>query len=135
MLNKRNKTNLVNDPIQSAKASRLRYITDALPGIRRKQTRKGFRYIDATGKPLGNGDDLRRIKSLVIPPAWQDVWVSPLANSHLQATGRDVKGRKQYRYHPRWREVRDQTKYDRLMAFGRVLPKVRARVARDLPAT
>src|SRR5207237_1779500 len=92
----------------------------------------GFRYTDAKGKLLRKAEDLRRIKSLAIPPAWKDVWISPIADSHLQATGRDSKGRKQYRYHPRWREVRDQTKYDRMMAFGRVLPSLRETVEDDL---
>jgi DNA topoisomerase I len=123
---------LIDDPTESARASGLRYINDALPGIRRQQTHKGFRYLDPRGKPLRNAEDLRRIKSLVIPPAWNDVWISPISHSHLQATGRDAKGRKQYRYHPRWREVRDQTKYHRLLDFGRVLPRLRARVNRDL---
>jgi len=123
---------LIDDPTESARASGLRYINDALPGIRRQQTHKGFRYLDPRGKPLRNAEDLRRIKSLVIPPAWNDVWISPISHSHLQATGRDAKGRKQYRYHPRWREARDQTKYHRLLDFGRVLPRLRARVNRDL---
>jgi DNA topoisomerase-1 len=78
---------------------------------------------------------VRRIKSLAIPPAWKDVWICPSPNGHLQATGRDAKGRKQYRYHPRWREVRDQTKYDRLVAFGQVLPAIRNRVEKDLVLT
>ena len=122
----------VRDPIRSAKASGLRYIIDTVAGFRRQRIGKGFRYVDPSGKPLRNREDLRRIKSLVIPPAWENVWISPRADSHLQATGRDAKGRKQYRYHLRWREVRDQTKYDRLVAFGRVLPQVRARVDKDL---
>jgi DNA topoisomerase I len=120
------------DPIESAKASRLRYISDDTRGIMRQRSGNGFRYLDPQGKPLRDAEHLRRIKSLVIPPAWQNVWISPFADSHLQATGRDAKDRKQYRYHPRWREVRDQTKYDRMLAFGRVLPRVRARVKRDL---
>jgi len=123
---------LVTDPIQSAKASGLRYVTDASPGITRKRVGPGFRYIHVKGKLLRKAEDLRRIKSLAIPPAWRDVWISPIADSHLQATGRDSKGRKQYRYHPRWREVRDQTKYDRMLAFGRVLPAVRAQIQKDL---
>ena len=120
------------DPVESAKAARLRYVTDESPGITRKQTGKGFRYFDPRGRPLRETEQLRRIKSLAIPPAWTDVWISALANGHLQATGRDAKGRKQHRYHPRWREVRDQTKYDRLIAFGGVLPKLRARMNKDL---
>jgi DNA topoisomerase-1 len=120
------------DPIESAKASRLRYISDDTRGIMRQRSGNGFRYLDPQGKPLRDAEHLRRIKSLVVPPAWQNVWISPFADSHLQATGRDAKDRKQYRYHPRWREVRDQTKYDRMLAFGRVLPRMRARVKRDL---
>ncbi|HYY25062.1 MAG TPA: DNA topoisomerase IB [Candidatus Udaeobacter sp.] len=119
------------DPLQSAKASGLRYITDSSPGITRKRSGNGFQYLNSKGKFVRSVEDLRRIKSLAIPPAWTNVWISPLSNSHLQATGRDAKGRKQYRYHPRWRELRDQTKYDRMMAFGRLLPKIRARVEKD----
>jgi DNA topoisomerase I len=120
------------DPLKSAKASGLRYITDSSPGIMRKRSGSGFQYLNSKGKFVRSVEDLRRIKSLAIPPAWTNVWISPLSNSHLQATGRDAKGRKQYRYHPRWREVRDQTKYDRMMAFGRLLPTIRVRVERDL---
>ena len=120
------------DPVKSAKSSGLRYVTDQAAGITPKRSGKGFRYFKPNGKSPRRVEDLRRIKSLVIPPAWKDVWISPLPQSHLQATGRDVKGRKQYRYHPRWREVRDQTKYDRMMAFGRALPTLRARVQKDL---
>jgi DNA topoisomerase-1 len=120
------------DPVESAKASGLRYVTDTSPGITRKSGGKTFRYFDAQGKPLRNPEVLGRIKSLAIPPAWTNVWICPSANGHLQATGRDAKGRKQHRYHPRWREVRDQTKYDRMIAFGHVLPKIRARVEQDL---
>jgi DNA topoisomerase I len=120
------------DPVKSAKSSGLRYVTDQAAGITRKRSGKGFRYFEPNGKSLRSVEDLRRIKSLVIPPAWKDVWISPSPESHLQASGRDAKGRKQYRYHPRWREVRDQTKYDRMMAFGRALPTLRARVQKDL---
>ena len=122
----------ITDPVETAKASGLRYITDTSPGIRRKRTGSGFHYVNSDGKRVRKSEDLQRIKSLVIPPAWQDVWISPTANSHLQATGRDSRGRKQYRYHPKWREVRDQTKYDRMLAFGRVLPALRAQVQKDL---
>lgn len=120
------------DPVKSAKSSGLRYVTDQAAGITRKRSGKGFRYFKPNGKSLRRVEDLRRIKSLVIPPAWKAVWISPSPESHLQASGRDAKGRKQYRYHPRWREVRDQTKYDRMMAFGRALPTLRARVQKDL---
>jgi len=123
---------LITDPIESAKASGLRYLIDSSPGITRKRTGAAFHYIDPKGKPVRDSEHLKRIKALAIPPAWTDVWISPIANSHLQATGRDSKGRKQYRYHTRWREVRDQTKYDRMLAFGRVLPAIRAQVQKDL---
>jgi DNA topoisomerase I len=120
------------DATKSAKVSRLRYVTDDLPGITRKRSRKGFRYFDPQRRLLRQPESLRRIKSLAIPPAWKHVWISPWADSHLQATGRDARGRKQHRYHPRWREVRDQTKFDRMSAFGRVLPALRRRLSRDL---
>jgi DNA topoisomerase I len=116
----------------SAKLSHLRYVTDDLPGITRKRNRKGFLYFDPQGQRIRQPENLRRIKSLAIPPAWKHVWISPWADSHLQATGRDARGRKQHRYHPRWREVRDQTKFDRMSAFGRVLPGLRRRLSRDL---
>jgi DNA topoisomerase-1 len=120
------------DPVASARAAGLRYVTDAKPGIRRKQCRGGFRFVDVTGRPIRDPETLARIKSLVIPPAWTRVWVCPLANGHLQATGRDARGRKQSRYHPRWREVRDESKYDRMLLFGDALPKIRERVEHDL---
>jgi DNA topoisomerase-1 len=122
----------VTDPVQSANASGLRYVVDRVPGIRRRRIGKTFRYYDSKGRPLRDGAQLGRIKSLAIPPAWTDVWISPFPDSHLQATGRDARGRKQYRYHPRWRRVRDETKYDRMMMVGRTLPMLRARVAKDL---
>lgn len=119
------------EPEASAKAVGLRYVGGEMPGFQRVRSGKTFRYLDAAGKPASDAD-LRRIKSLVIPPAWKNVWICPLANGHLQATGYDVRGRKQYRYHPRWREVRDETKYSRMIEFGRVLPKIRERVLTDL---
>lgn len=119
---------IVKDPVASAKVVGLRYVTDEMPGIRRTGTIGRFRYLDPQGKPVRDPDQLRRIKSLVIPPAWTSVWICALEHGHLQATGKDARGRKQYRYHPRWREVRDQTKYNRMIAFGKVLPKIRQRV-------
>ncbi len=119
-------------PKASAKAAGLRYLSDVKAGIQRKKTRTGFRYVGPHGEPVRDKETLRRIKSLVIPPAWVDVWISPIANGHLQATGRDVKGRKQSRYHPRWREVRDETKYARMVQFGQALPMIRERVDHDL---
>jgi DNA topoisomerase-1 len=98
------------------------------PGISRKRGSKGFRYVDAGGKPVRDPDTLARIRALAIPPAWEQVWICPHANGHLQATGRDARGRKQYRYHSRWRSVRDEVKYERMLAFGRALPAIRAAV-------
>lgn len=121
-----------NDPIETAKAAGLRYVTDASPGIRRKRVGKNFSYIGLNGKPIRDLAELQRIKSLGIPPAWTNVWICPKANGHIQATGRDAKGRKQYRYHPRWREVRDETKYDRIISFAGSLPRLRTRVTHDL---
>jgi DNA topoisomerase-1 len=119
-------------PVESAKAAGLRYVSDAKPGIQRKKAAKGFRYVGVDGKPVRDPETLGRIRSLAIPPAWTGVWISPNPNGHLQATGRDAKGRKQSRYHPKWREVRDENKYERMMAFGKALPCIRARVDHDL---
>jgi DNA topoisomerase-1 len=119
-------------PAESARAAGLRYVSDAMPGIRRLRAGKGFRYVTPDGKPVRDEAELGRIRALVIPPAWTDVWICPLPNGHVQATGRDARGRKQHRYHPRWREVRDSTKYDRLIAFGQALPRIRRRVGRDM---
>lgn len=120
------------DPVQSSKLAGLRYVSDAKPGITRKKWGKNFRYFDPDGKQIKQEETLRRIKSLAIPPAWTEVWICPNANGHLQATGRDARGRKQSRYHPRWREVRDETKYERMKIFGQALPVIRERVERDL---
>src|SRR5882724_561136 len=120
------------DPAKLAKASHLRYVMDDAPGFTRQRNRNGFRYFDTQGRLIRQLEHLRRFKSLAIPPAWEDVWISPWADSHLQATGRDARGRKQHRYHPRWREVRDDAKYNRLMAFAKLLPKIRKRVAEDI---
>jgi DNA topoisomerase-1 len=120
------------DPVEAARAARLRYVSDASPGIRRKRAGKGFSYADRDGKTLRDREQLARIKALAIPPAWTDVWICPYANGHIQATGRDAKGRKQYRYHPRWRQVRDETKYERMTAFAQALPTIRKRTDEDL---
>jgi len=117
---------------ESAEAAGLRYVSDEEPGIRRQKAGSGFRYLDPAGKVVRDPGELARIKSLAIPPAWSDVWISPLKNGHLQATGRDARRRKQYRYHRRWREWRDDSKYAHMIAFAKALPKIRARVARDL---
>src|SRR5438105_12824628 len=103
-----------------------------MPGIRRIGTGKTFRYLSAKGHVIHDRVTLARIRSLAIPPAWTNVWICPLAEGHLQATGRDSRNRKQYRYHPSWREVRDSTKFDRMADFSRILPKIRSRVKRDL---
>lgn len=110
----------------------LRYVSDAGPGYARKRTGTTFSYYDKDGRRITSADSLRRIKSIGIPPAYEDVWICPLANGHIQATGRDARGRKQYRYHPKWRELRDQNKYARLMQFAHALPQLRRRVAADL---
>jgi DNA topoisomerase-1 len=123
---------IITDLKQSSKEAGLRYVTDARPGFTRKRRGKSFQYFDADGKRITDEDTLGRIKSLVIPPAWTEVWICPIANGHLQATGRDARKRKQSRYHPRWRAVRDETKYERLRLFGDALPKIRDHVDRDL---
>jgi DNA topoisomerase I len=120
------------DPIESARAAGLRYVNDDDPGLRRRRHGKGFTYVDPHGKTVKDPRSLARIKALVIPPAWTDVWICPHPNGHLQATGRDARGRKQYRYHTDWREVRDETKFGRMIAFGESLPKIRERIDRDL---
>jgi DNA topoisomerase I len=123
---------VVTDPVQSAKAAGLRYVSDTRPGIIRKRHGKRFRYTHADGSPVRDPETLARIKSLVIPPAWASVWICPIPNGHLQATGRDARGRKQSRYHPRWRETRDETKYERMILFAGALPLIRQQVEHDL---
>jgi DNA topoisomerase I len=113
-------------------AAGLTYVSDLDPGIRRLKAGLGFNYKDAKGQAVGDEATLDRIRKLAIPPAWSDVWIAPTARGHIQATGRDAKGRKQYRYHDKWRTQRDGGKFDRLIAFGRALPKLRARIDRDL---
>jgi DNA topoisomerase-1 len=120
------------DPAMSAKIAGLHYSTDTRPGIARRRRGKTFSYAHADGRPVKDRETLDRIRSLVIPPAWRDVWISPDPRGHLQVTGIDARGRKQYRYHPRWREVRDETKYGRMVEFGRALPKIRRRTEADL---
>jgi DNA topoisomerase-1 len=123
---------VVTSPVESAKAAGLRYVSDSQPGIHRRRRGTGFQYLDADGKPLRDKEALGRIRSLVIPPAWRDVWVCTNPKGHLQVTGRDARGRKQSRYHPRWREVRDETKYERMTIFGAALPGIREQVQHDL---
>ena len=119
-------------PAESARAAGLRHVTDARPGIRRQKVGGGFRYLDAASRIVRDGETLTRIRALAIPPAWTEVWISPDERGHVQATGRDARGRKQYRYHARWREVRDETKYDRMIAFAAALPGIRRRTKLDL---
>ena len=120
------------DSLASARAAGLRYVYDSHPGIRRLKSGKSFRYIAPDNTPVRDKETLARIRSIVIPPAWTSVWICPIANGHLQATGRDARGRKQSRYHPRWRETRDEAKYEHLLDFGRALPLIRERVDHDL---
>jgi len=120
------------DAQEAAREAQLRYIDDRSPGIRRVRRGRHFSYVNPDGSLVRDARQLARIRALAIPPAYNDVWISPIANGHLQAVGRDARGRKQYRYHIRWREVRDEAKYHRLIAFGAALPKIRAAVAADL---
>jgi DNA topoisomerase-1 len=116
------------DPRLAARAADLHYVTDAAPGIRRRRQGRGFRYFASDGRPLRDPKELERIRSLAVPPAWREVWICPDAFGHIQAIGRDARGRRQYRYHPSWRRLRDESKFSRMVAFGRALPTIRARV-------
>lgn len=120
------------EPEEAAAAAGLTYVSDGEKGVKRIPTDEGFQYLDPDGRPVTDAAALARFKALGIPPAWQDVWICARPDGHLQATGRDAKGRKQYRYHPRWREVRDETKYERTLAFAEALPDLRERVAGDM---
>jgi len=120
------------EPASFANEAGLRYVSDSRPGITRRRFGKSFRYYLPDGAVLRDLTEIRRIQALAIPPAYSDVWICPNANGHIQATGRDARGRKQYRYHPRWREVRDEDKYGRMITFACALPAIRARVADDL---
>jgi len=123
---------LVTEPTEAAKAASLRYVSDTQAGIQRRRHGSSFRYVGPGGEIVRDPATLARIRSIVIPPAWTDVWICTIAHGHIQATGRDARGRKQYRYHERWREVRDETKYGRMVQFGSMLPRIRERVASDL---
>ena len=118
--------------VASAREGGLVYVSDAEPGLTRRATATGFRYLDANGKSVRDAATLGRVRALAIPPAYREVWICRLANGHLQATGRDARGRKQYRYHPRWGEVRDREKFGRIEAFGAALPRLRRQLRRDL---
>ena len=118
--------------VRSARMAGLRYSSDDSPGISRRRAGSGFSYADARGRLVRHQATLSRIRALAIPPAWRNVWISPHASGHIQATGRDARGRKQYRYHPRWTATRDESKYHRALAFARALPIIRRRTRRDL---
>jgi DNA topoisomerase-1 len=117
---------------EAARAAQLRYVSDRKPGITRHRAGTSFGYRGPDGKLVRDAETLGRIKRLAIPPAWEAVWICPVPNGHIQAVGRDAKGRKQYRYHPRWRTVRDESKFEHVLAFAEKLPQIRARVADDL---
>src|SRR5438876_1008998 len=119
------------DPFESAQAAGLRYVSDASPGIRRRRSGRGFGYVGPDGRAVRDKATLARIRSLAIPPAYTTVWICPLANGHLQATGRDARGRKQYKYHPDWRTKRDEAKYTRMLAFAIALSRIRQRIRED----
>ena len=121
-----------NKMLLAAREAGLRYVDPTDPGIRRIRRGRGFSYLDQNEHAIKHKGALERIRSIVIPPAWTDVWISPSPNGHIQAVGRDARGRLQYRYHPRWRKTRDANKYDRTIAFARALPRLRRAVARDL---
>jgi DNA topoisomerase-1 len=120
--------------VRAARRVGLRYVDDQGRGITRRRVGKGFCYLDERGRPLRSAEALARIRALAIPPAWTDVWICPSPHGHIQATGRDARGRKQYRYHARFRAVRDEAKYERIFDFATALPALRARVERDLAA-
>jgi DNA topoisomerase-1 len=122
----------ITDEIADARSAGLRYVDDATPGYSRKRAKTGFAFFDRAGKKLTDEAEIARIKSLAIPPAYESVWICPFPNGHVQATARDAKGRKQYRYHKKWREVRDAGKYESTLAFALALPVIRKRVAADI---
>jgi DNA topoisomerase-1 len=123
---------LAEEHVEAAQAAGLRYVTDTVPGIRRRRRGRGFAYSRPDGAPVRDRAELDRIRRLVIPPRWTDVWICPSSAGHLQVTARDARGRKQYRYHARYREVRDETKFGRMVEFSEVLPCIRRRVERDI---
>ncbi len=120
------------DPKEAAESAGLVYVTDDKPGITRHKAGDGFTFRGPKGKPIVDEKEVERIRKLAVPPAYTDVWICPSPRGHIQATGRDAKGRKQYRYHPKFREVRDSTKYEHMLEFARGLPAIRARVAADM---
>jgi len=128
----RKRSDIVTDPADAAEEAGLRYVSDMRPGYTRKRNGESFQYFDTEGKLIQDESRLLRIGRLAIPPAYHDVWICPLPNGHIQATGRDDRGRKQYRYHERWRAIRDENKYDRILTFAAAVPKIRRRVQADL---
>jgi DNA topoisomerase-1 len=125
---------IIVDPEAAAESAGLTYVSDTEPGLRRQRSGKGFSYLGRDGSRIADKRVLERIHRLAIPPAWTDVWVCASANGHIQATGRDARGRKQYKYHPRWREVRDSTKFEHMLEFAASLPRIRRRLSKDLSA-
>jgi DNA topoisomerase I len=125
-------TKIAAESVEAAGDAGLRYVSAEQPGFSRQRKGEEFEYFDTKGKPIRDEQRLLRIKRLAVPPAWSDVWICPSPNGHIQATGRDARRRKQYRYHERWREIRDENKYDRLVNFGKALPKIRRRLKKDL---
>jgi DNA topoisomerase-1 len=123
---------VANESAEAAEEAGLQYVSDDRPGYTRRASNGEFDYLDTQGKQIRDEQRLLRIKRLAIPPAWKDVWICPSANGHIQATGRDARRRKQYRYHERWREIRDENKFERLADFAKALPNIRRRVTKDL---
>jgi DNA topoisomerase I len=123
---------IVTEPAAAAEEAGLRYVSDDQPGYSRKRNGDGFEYFDTQGKLIRDEQRILRINRLAIPPAYRDVWICPSPNGHIQATGRDDRGRKQYRYHERWREVRDENKYEKMLVFGQKLGRIRQRVKKDM---
>ena len=123
---------LTGGEVEAAREAGLRYVTDDRPGITRRRSGKGFSYRDAFGERITNRAEIERIRAIAVPPAWTSVWICPNPRGHMPATGRDTRGRKQYRYHPEWRAVRDASKFDRVVAFGNAVPALRARIETDL---
>jgi DNA topoisomerase-1 len=126
------KIEVVTDPVEVAEEAGLRYVSDDRPGYTREPKGDDFEYFDTDGKPIHDETRILRIRRIAIPPVYKDVWICPSPNGHIQATARDARGRKQYRYHERWREARDENKYDRMLVFGQTLPKIRRQVNRDM---
>jgi DNA topoisomerase-1 len=131
-ISRRKLSEVVTDPAEAAEEAGLRYVSDEQPGYTRKRRGQSFQYFDTHGKLIQDESRLLRIKRLAIPPAYRDVWICPIPNGHIQATARDDRGRKQYRYHERWREIRDANKYDRILSFAAALPGIRRRIQADL---